>query len=303
MKNFLNLRFYALFLVIISISAASCTDDNAAGNPLPVPSLDQIISQSPDYSSFNTALVRTSLNDDLATGTYTVFVPDNAAFIASGISDVNAVPLAKLDSIVKYHIYGQIVKANVYPASDTLKTTLGRNIFASNNANGLFANGLKLKQTDVVGANGVIHVISKVLTPPTSNIIQIASADTNFTFLVAAITKLNLVTALSGAGKYTVFAPTNAAFRAAGITDINAIPMVILDAIIKYHVLNTNVFSSDFINSTTKVTLQGGTVTLSTTPSAGVKITGSAEPFAGITSANIVATNGVIHVINRAMLP
>jgi uncharacterized surface protein with fasciclin (FAS1) repeats len=165
-------------------------------------------------------------------------------------------------------------------------------------------NGIKVTQADILASNGVMHVMnSNVLIPPTKTIAQIASGDTSFSFLVAALVKLNLVNAVSGPGKYTVFAPTNAAFRAAGITDINAVPIATLDAVVKYHVLTTNVFASDLVNNATATTLQGGTITIATTPAAGVKITGSAQPFSTITAANITATNGVIHVINRVMLP
>jgi len=81
------------------------------------------------------------------------------------------------------------------------------------------------------------------------------------------------------------------------------VPVPTLDAVVKLHVLTTNYFASDLINNATVPTLQGGTITLFTTPAAGVKITGSAQPVSTITTANRVATNGVIHVINRVMLP
>jgi uncharacterized surface protein with fasciclin (FAS1) repeats len=217
---------------------------------------------------------------------------------------VNNVPVSTLDSILKYHVLGQTVGSSAVPVSDTVKSLLGRNIFASSNTNGVFTNGIKVTQADILASNGVMHVLgSNVLIPPTKTIAQIATGDTSFSFLVAALVKLNLVNAVSGPGKYTVFAPTNAAFRAAGITDINAVPIATLDAVVKYHVLTTNVFASDLVNNTTATTLQGGTITIATTPAAGVKITGSAQPVSAITAPNITATNGVIHVINRVMLP
>ena len=163
-------------------------------------------------------------------------------------------------------------------------------------------NGIKVKQADISASNGVIHVIEKVLIPPTRTIAQIAAADTSFSFLVAAVTRVGLLNAISGPGKFTVFAPTNAAFRAAGITDINAVPLATLDTVIQYHVLATNVFASDLINNTTAQTLQGGNIRI-TTPPAGVKIDGSTQPVSNITTANITATNGVIHVLSRVMLP
>ena len=297
------MRILVLVLASISLFTAACTDDNAAGNPAPIPNIAQIVAQSPNFSTLNAALVRTNLTGALTSGALTVFAPDNAAFINSGITDINAVPVTKLDSILKYHVLGQIVGSSVVPVSDTVKSILGKNIFASRNINGVFVNGVNIDQADILASNGVIHKIHNVLIPPTKTIAEIASGDTSFSFLVAALVKLNLVSAVSGPGKYTVFAPTNAAFRAAGITDINAVPIATLDAVVKYHVLTTNVFASDLVNNATATTLQGGTITIATTPAAGVKITGSAQPFSTITAVNITATNGVIHVLNRVMLP
>ena len=304
MKNNSKMRILVLVFAAITLFTAACSDDNAAGNPAPIPNLAQVVAQTPNLSTLNAALVRANLTGALATGNLTLFAPDNAAFTAAGITNVNNVPVSTLDSILKYHVLGQTVGSSAVPVSDTVKSLLGRNIFASRNTNGVFVNGIKVTQADILASNGVMHVMnSNVLIPPTKTIAQIASGDTSFSFLVAALVKLNLVNAVSGPGKYTVFAPTNAAFRAAGITDINAVPIATLDAVVKYHVLTTNVFASDLVNNATATTLQGGTITIATTPAAGVKITGSAQPFSTITAANITATNGVIHVINRVMLP
>ena len=168
----------------------------------------------------------------------------------------------------------------------------------------LIANGIKIKQSDILGSNGVIHVISKVLVPPTQTIAQILSADTSYSFFVAALTTVNLLTTVSGPGKFTVFAPTNAAFRAAGITDITVVPVAILDAVVKYHIVTSNIFTADLVDNTPPVpTLQGGNILRYATPVAGVRIATSVQPISAITTGNIVATNGVIQVINRIMLP
>jgi uncharacterized surface protein with fasciclin (FAS1) repeats len=302
MKNFLKMRFIVLLFAAISIYAASCSDDNAVGNPAPVPNIAQIVAQTPEFSSLNTALVRTNLTGSLTSGNLTLFAPDNASFTASGI-DANTAPVTKLDSILKYHVVGQSIGLSSFTGSDTLKSLLGKNIFLSKGVNGVFTNAINVKQTDIKGSNGFIHVVSKVLTPPTQSIAQIATADTSFSFLVSALTKLNLLNTVSGPGKFTVFAPTNAAFRAAGITDINAVPIPTLDVIVKYHILTTSVFTTDFINNYLITSLQGGNITLFTTPGAGVKITTGSQPASAITTANIVATNGVMHVINKVMLP
>jgi uncharacterized surface protein with fasciclin (FAS1) repeats len=304
MKKFSMTRLSLIAFAVLSIIAVSCNEDNNDGNP-PAQSITDIVVADPNFSTLEAAVVKAGLADALATtNPLTVFAPDNAAFNASGITEatIASLPVAAVDSILKYHVLGAFVTSTSVPVSDAVTPLLGTKLFASRNANGVFMNGIKVKQADISASNGVIHVIERVLIPPTRTIAQIAAADTGFSFLVTALTRTNLLNAVSGPGKFTVFAPTNAAFRAAGITDINAVPLATLTAVIQLHVLTTNVFASDLINNTTAQTLQTGNIRI-TTPPAGVKIDGSTQPVSLITVANITATNGVIHVLSRAMLP
>jgi uncharacterized surface protein with fasciclin (FAS1) repeats len=304
MKKLSMTRLSLIAFAVLSIIAVSCNEDNNDGNP-PAQSITDIVVSDPNFSTLEAAVVKAGLADALATtNPLTVFAPDNAAFNASGITEatIASLPVASVDSILKYHVLGAFVTSTSVPASDAVIPLLGTKLFASNNANGVFMNGIKVKQADISASNGVIHVIEKVLIPPTKTIAQIAAADTSFSFLVAAVTRVGLLSAISGPGKFTVFAPTNAAFRAAGITDIAAVPLATLTAVIQLHVLTTNVFASDLINNTTVQTLQTGNLRI-TTPPAGVKIDGSTQPVSLITVANITATNGVIHVLSRVMLP
>jgi uncharacterized surface protein with fasciclin (FAS1) repeats len=165
-------------------------------------------------------------------------------------------------------------------------------------------NGIKVKSADIPASNGVIHVISKVLFPPTKTIAQIAAGDTTFSLLLAAVVKAGLAGAVSGPGKFTVFAPTNAAFRAAGfstVADINAASTDLITTVVKYHVITTNVFASDLTDGLTTASLQGGNLTINLP--AKVKITSSANPASNIIATDIVATNGVVHAIDRVLLP
>lgn len=304
MKKFSLIRLSIIAFALLSIIAVSCNEDNNDGLP-PAQSITDIVVGDPNFSILESAVVKAGLADALATtNPLTVFAPDNAAFAASGITEatIAALPVSSVDSILKYHVLAAFVTSTSVPVSDAITPLLGTKLFASNNVNGIFMNGIKIKQADIAASNGVIHVIEKVLIPPTKTIAQIAASDTSFSFLVAAVTKVGLLSTLQGPGKFTVFAPTNAAFRAAGITDINAVPVATLDLVVRYHVLTTNVFASDLVNNTTAKTLQGGNIRI-TTPPAGVKIDGSAQPVSNITTANITATNGVIHVLNRVMLP
>jgi uncharacterized surface protein with fasciclin (FAS1) repeats len=290
-------------LLTVAFFSVSCNDDDEPTGPGNVTS---IVANNPNFSILNSAINRAGLGSALSSGTLTVFAPDDAAFAASGLSAaaVNGLSVASLDSILKYHVLGSQVGSSSVPASDAVTSLLGTRIFASRNTNGVFVNGIKVKTADLAASNGVIHVIERVLLPPTRTIAQIATADTTFSILLAAVVKAGLADAVSQPGKYTVFAPRNAAFRAAGFPDvaaINAAPTATIQKVVRDHVLTTNVFSSDLTEGATPTTLGATTLTVNLSP-ARVKLSSSANPSSNISAANIVATNGVIHVIDRVIL-
>lgn len=290
----------------IVASNSSCKDDDPA--PAPQKNINEIVNTDTSFSLLKQAVTKAGLGTALSTGNLTVFAPDNAAFAASGINSaaIDALPVATVTNLLTYHVLGSKVVSTAVPVSDSVRTLSTKLLFASRNANGVFVNGVKVKRADVAASNGVIHVISKVLTVPSATIAGIATATPDLSLLLVAVERAGLTGAVSGAGKYTVFAPTNAAFAAAGYPDaasINAAPVPAVAAIVKSHVLPTNVFSSDLIAAAVTPTLQPAvSLTVGTTPPS-VKITGSANAASNIvTPNNIVATNGVVHVIDRVLL-
>jgi uncharacterized surface protein with fasciclin (FAS1) repeats len=270
--------------------------------------ITDIVVWDPNFSILKAAVVKAGLANALATGTLTVFAPDNTAFAASGISEatINSLPVQDLTNILLYHVVGAAVPAFAVPASDTVNTLLTANLYASRNVNGVFLNGISVKAADVKAANGIIHVVSKVLMPPTKTIAELATADADLSLLLTAVVRAGLAGAVSTDGKYTVFAPTNAAFVAAGFADaaaINAAPVAAVASIVKAHVFATNVFASDLINGQKVATLEAGKSLLVGTTPPSVKIDGSSNPVSNIilTAVNITATNGVIHKIDRVL--
>jgi transforming growth factor-beta-induced protein len=152
---------------------------------------------------------------------------------------------------------------------------------------------------DVAASNGVVHVIDKVVLPPT--IVDIAQGTGSHTILVEALTKADLVDALKGTGPFTVFAPTDDAFTAAlsalGITKQQLLDKADLADILKYHVLSGKTESSALSASQSVPTVQGASVTITKD--------GSAVKYADatVTLADVVASNGIVHVIDKVALP
>ncbi len=132
------------------------------------------------------------------------------------------------------------------------------------------------------------------------DIVDIAASTENFSTLVAAVQAAGLVDTLKGEGPFTVFAPTNDAFAAlpAGTVENLLKPenKDQLTAILTYHVVPGKVMSGDLSNGMTATTVQGSDVTIMT--EGGVTVQG-----ANVTTADIEASNGVIHVIDAVILP
>jgi len=134
---------------------------------------------------------------------------------------------------------------------------------------------------------------------PTKNIVQIASGDKNFSTLVSLVKEAGLVSALSAKGPYTLFAPTNAAFAkvpAATLAQLKANPDQ-LKAVLTYHVLGRSLPAPQITKFYAVKTLEGSGLKIRTTKGT-VKVN-----TATVTKPNVMASNGVIHVINQVLIP
>ncbi len=142
-------------------------------------------------------------------------------------------------------------------------------------------------------------------TPEPMNIVEIAVGDAQFSTLVSALQRVNLVSVLEGNGPFTVFAPTNDAFTALGV-DLNTISDEALTEILLYHVLGAEVASKDIAEGQTYVTTAATTgpddnqlSMLVEKSNTGVSINGSIN----VTTADVEATNGVIHIVDAVIMP
>jgi len=150
--------------------------------------------------------------------------------------------------------------------------------------------------------------------PQPQNIVEIALDSPDLSSLVAALTAADgdLVNVLQGDGPFTVFAPTNEAFAAfltsSGYENLENVPTDVLSQVLLYHVVGGNVTSSDLTNpgETTAETLQGDSITITLPGSEGTiaNVTdASGASDIGIVAVDIEASNGVIHVLNKVMIP
>jgi transforming growth factor-beta-induced protein len=165
---------------------------------------------------------------------------------------------------------------------------------------GAMVAGSKVTTADVAASNGVIHVIDKIMMPPSKDIVGTAVAAGSFTKLAGALVATGLDKTLQGAGPFTVFAPTDDAFAAFETKNpgvLASLTTAQLSDILLYHVVSGWAGPADLKDgASVNTALAGKSLKVSTT--AGVKVNESK-----VTSANIVTTNGVIHVIDAILLP
>ena len=238
-------------------------------------------------------------------GPFTVFAPTDTAFQDAGI-DLSTFDTdeenATLVDILTYHVLSGAV------ASSSVTDGLTVTMLNGDDASFTITEGVvkigdaQVTLADVQASNGVVHVIDKVLMPPADplNIPETAQGTGVHDSLVAALAKANLVDALSADGPFTVFAPSDDAFTAAGINldDYSTEDEIAaLANILTYHVYSGSVESSAVTDGLTVTMLNGDELTFSV--SEGVVMAGDAT----VTSADVMTSNGIIHVIDKVLLP
>lgn len=136
------------------------------------------------------------------------------------------------------------------------------------------------------------------VTAPTADIIDTAVAAGSFSTLATALTAAGLIDTLKGAGPFTVFAPTNDAFAKIPAADLQALlaDKAALTKVLTYHVVAGTVMAADVATLKEAKSVQGSMIAIDTT--AGVKVND-----ATVTATDILATNGVIHVIDTVIMP
>ena len=279
------------------------------------------------HTSLVAAIAKANLTETLkGEGPFTVFAPSDAAFTEAGISldDLDADTLA---NILTYHVVsGKVMSTNLSNGMMATALNGGTLVFSISEGN-VSVNGANVILANVPVSNGVIHVIDKVMIPPAGEICYdpvshtvdvsktadtcdkswipsvdiptTAAATTIHTSLVAALEKANLTMTLRGQGPFTVFAPTDEAFTAAGInlddydTDekISALADILL-----MHVVSGKVMSSALTDGMEATALSGDKLSFMIGDTVSVN-------DATVTIADVPVSNGVIHVIDKVLMP
>lgn len=325
MKKMLTLRkvvllFTATLFIGTVISCKKKKEDPPASNTV----VDVVVNNG--YSTLATLVTNAGLIPTLnGTGPFTVFAPSNAAF-----TGVTAPTGTALSNLLLYHVIaGQgLTAAQVITLSNgnLIKVTManGDSVFVKAGAPGVFVNGIQVTTPNLTGTNGIVHGIGRILLPPGGNIVQTAQSVTGgpaaLDSLVKAVVRVStgatgmddIATVLSTVNALTVFAPTNQAFAdlfadaTFPFRQINDIPVATLRTVLRHHVVAARAFSNDLANGNVGM-FNGTNATVAGVGGASITIDGSGTVFnnvpATIVGTNIMARNGVVHVINKVLIP
>ncbi|MFW5761926.1 MAG: fasciclin domain-containing protein [Cyclobacteriaceae bacterium] len=331
-RDFISFKRLADFLKIAMVLSlvfyiSSCNNDNDDPDPMPEPDPGLVdAANDAGLTILLDALTEADLASALAADeNLTIFAPTNAAFTeflnAIGQTSLEDIPEDVLVDVLQYHVVdagAPIASGDLDPSQDV--TTLGGEELSITVSGGTVTlnpdtDNATVGTADVSTESGIVHVIDKVLVPPSirpvlGTIVAPAYFNNNFTTLIAAVNAADeanpdaniLETLLSNGPSdngLTLFAPTNEAFEAAGITDLSAVADIVVD-VLTYHLIDGTFEAADVLglDPAQAATVNGEEVFFSAVGD-DLFINGRTQ----VTTADIDGSNGVVHVINRTLVP
>lgn len=328
-----RLRHLLPILGITTAAILSGCDKNTETEP----SIAGIAVANEDFSVLEDAAVRggvvgilSNRNPGDPQGNYTVFAPNNAAFARLGLRsapDLLVLNKSFLTNTLFYHVAGgTLAGAGLQPGVTSPSALQGLTRRVIQRGGSTYVNGSRVLATDVRASNGTVHVIDKVLLATGANIVESAVAvssgqvfvQPDLTFLVQAVLHADLAATLSSPGPFTVFAPNDQAFRdlltalqvppgaATGYVpaDVRKLPKDVVAAVLLQHALPGAKFTPELPENAASASAGGGPVTFGpfTNGTLTVKAASNATP-ANMVIPDIQCTNGIVHIIDRVLIP
>jgi uncharacterized surface protein with fasciclin (FAS1) repeats len=320
MKNLKSKIYLILFITGILFSSCSQEEDVNSKKETSF----GLITNKEDLSTFKRALELTGLDTQLdGEEKLTIFAPSNTAFsnflVENGFGSIDAVPANILREILLNHVISGEINKNDLPISGYLHTE-AKGFASSTNPLSIYfrkidgftvINGMaNINNSDIKTSNGVIHLIDHVLSFPSIVDQVVANPNLSTVFTVMDTNSLyDFISELSSVnnGPYTFYAPMDSAFPSLltelGVPNLSAIDDVTKAKVLKYHmVITTNSLSNSLTNGSSFNTLEGDSFSIQNT-SANFRVIDINSRLANVTTKDIQCYNGVIHMIDRVLLP
>ena len=292
----------------------------------------------PTLSSFSKALAYASQSNDLVNtlsgpGSFTVFAPNNAAFDALAVEllgpgrTVNDLLVpgneAFMRSVLQYHVLATRLVKSGMQLGKSIEPILGNNAFFKIDSLAgsvvLFdgrARASGIESFNVDTSNGVIHIVTKLMLPADQSIFAQASDQPQLSSLIAALRLASdnedLTQLLSQPGRYTLFAPTNAAFDALAVEWLGAgntaaellVPAnkALVRTVLEYHLLGSRLLRAEWPAGQPLDPVLAGNASF-TVNAGGLTITDARNRIASVSNTDLFANNGVVHQLSTVILP
>ena len=278
----------------------------------PSQSIADMVAEDENLSTLATVLQRASLLDTLnTTGNLTVFAPTNDAFanLPNGVLSelLNPENKMQLYATLQTHVVDAFINAeDITNITNEVNTKSRERIKLTKIALGVIVQTSQSLATvtdaNRFASNGVIHNIDNVLQiPPLPKIPQLAIGN-NLSCLVEAVQKADLVDVLNGKGPFAVFTPTNDAFEKISASIWEPKNKATLKAILLTHVFDTIIKDEDIRDGVTPM-LTKSSETINVTKSGNKVKLETSIGMAEVTVSNILASNGVVHIIDTVLMP
>ncbi len=300
------------YIFIVTSLNWSCDQAGIQENIPTDPTLFELLNSHPKYAVFLRAAERAGLTSELnGNAPYTIFAPTNEAFQQAGIN-VEQAPTEILSRVVSYHILPGAARIGQL-SNGYNKTLANTNIWLTRVVNPVtgLATRIDLNErriatnilSNILARNGFLNEINFVATPPSNNVWQIIQNTPELQQLEELVIQADLVNALETTAPITVFAPDNAAFSAIDVTTLSHSELV---RILSYHVVpgtannNALYYQKDLQDFTADVRIRTiNNLEITVNRPGTVRLNGTAN----IQTANLNATNGVVHRIDRVLMP
>ena len=323
MKYYSKYIFCAICLCMV---LTACDDDTSSTYSYDANLISMIVADNANLSLLNDANERTGTYELLLEkGPYTLLAPSDAAFNLAGYTEVNTIGLSKLTKMMNYHVLDGAYDLNKLPFlfNQEIHAHNGGKLFVTRWVKGqdtiITVNGATVKPTLKKATNGNLQVIDHLLEPYLFDYLNDAlSNESDLTLFYQAIHRTKFQQLLSQPGTYTIYAPDNAAMVAYGLSSlqlINEKSVDELEELVSYHIVPDRRFVYDYILTTTgtqtsETMLNGDNVSVTllkdeTTSGSynGIAIQGIRNTSrSNLTRENILAGNGVLHIIDQVLL-
>jgi len=293
--------------LLILFCLASCRKTPAPVTN-PITPLQSLINTDTSLSIFHRLVLRANEAGLVGNDSVTFLIPSNTAFRSAGYNEgaIDTFPSSIADRLIRYHY----IPSRVVPDANTYTgypTQLGYTVYGmTDGAHQTWFNGTPVTGDAANVGNVLVYRLSAPLQPPADSLDILFGQDSTLSFLAEVFLRTNLDSVLFS-GNYTLLAPVNSAFIAAGYDSLGAIDAAdstTLVQLVKYHTLTGEYFTNILMGLSTVPTLQGSPVTVSG-QNGGLQFSGANNPVPAnwLSGNQLAGSTLIVHRIDRVLSP